>query len=309
LAALLGGGAGGDGVSAFLDRLDQELTRRGVRRGLRRRIALEYADHLACDPEAEKRLGDPGDLAKAFAAELAADDARRVARNGFCALALAALALIAGQLTIGAAGGYPGYNNGLSTALAVPTILTILIAPQIALVAGSLAALRALRTRASRRLPDTEVALIRRRSAIAIGAGLATCAAMVLYATDHAQQMAGWWVALQIGLAAAAALALTAVAIQARHSRQTVGAVPGPSGGIVDDVPPLALVAAHPRAACVAAALVAGAAGTVLGGIAERSLIEGLERGTFEGLVVGVCLAVTLRLSGAVAARGRAPQS
>ena len=296
-------------MSAFLDRLDRELANRGVRRSLRRRIALEYADHLACDPETETRLGDPGELAGAFAAELAADDARRGVRNAFIALALAALALVAGQLTIAPAGGYPGYNNGLSTALAVPTILTILIAPQIALVAGLLAALRALRTRRSRRLPDAEVALIRRRSAVAVGAGLATCAAMVLYATDHAQQLAGWWVALQVGLAVLATVALTAVAVQARSSRHTVGAVPGPSGGIVDDVPPLALVAAHPRGACAAAALLAAAAGAVLGGIAEHSLIEGLERGAFEGIVVGVCLALAVRLSTGVAARGRAPQS
>jgi hypothetical protein len=296
-------------VSDFLERLDQELANRKVRRTLRRRIALEYADHLACDPDSEKQLGDPGALAGAFSAELAADDARRVARNSFIALSLAALALVAGQLTIAAAGGYPGYNSGLSTALAIPTILTILIAPQIALVAGSLAALRALRTRASRRLPDAEVALIRRRSTIAIGGGLATCAALLLYAADHTQQLAGWWIALQAGLAATAALALIVVAVQARQSRHTVGAVPGPSGGIVDDVPPLALVAAHGHAACAAAAISAGVVGTVLGGVAERSLLEGLERGTFEALVVGVCLAVTLRLSASAAARGRAPQS
>ncbi|HET7047166.1 MAG TPA: hypothetical protein VFI54_02765 [Solirubrobacteraceae bacterium] len=294
-------------MSEFLERLDHELASRRVRRSLRRRIALEYADHLACDPDAEARLGDPAELAGAFAAELAADDARRVARNAFMALALAALALTTGQLTIAPAGGYPGYNSGLSTALAVPAILTILIAPQIALVAGSLAALRALRTRSSRRLPDAEVALIRRRSAVAIGAGLATCAAMMLYATDHTHQMAGWWVALQLGLAVAAALALTMVAVQARRARHTIGAVPGPSGGIVDDVPPLALVVANPRAACVAAVLLAGTAGAVLGSVAERSAIEGLERGTFEAIVVGVCLAVTLRISAGAASRGRAP--
>ena len=297
-------------MSQFIHRLDHELANRGVRGSMRRRIALEYADHLACDPDAEARLGDPSELAGEFAAELAADDARRVARNAFVALALAALALVAGQLTISAAGGYPGYNNGLSTALAVPTILTILIAPQIALVAGSLAALRALRRRRSRRLPDAEVALIHRRSEIAVGAGLALCAAMLLYAIDHAQQMAGWWVALQIGLASAATLALTEVAVQAWRSRQTIGAVPGPSGGIVDDVPPLALVARHRRAACITAALLAGVAGTVLGGVAERSLIEGVERGTFEAILVAVCLALTLRFSRAgVAARGRSPQS
>ena len=296
-------------MSAFLERLDHELANRGVRRTLRQRIALEYADHLACDPESEPQLGDPRELAGEFAAELAADDARRVARDAFMALALTALALVAGQLTIAGAGGYPGYNNGFSTALAIPTILTILIAPQIALVAGSLAALRAFRTRHSRRLPDAEVVLIRRRSAIAVGAGLATCAAMVLFATDHTRQMAGWWVALQVGLAAAAAWALAMVAVRARQSRHTVGAVPGTSGGIVDDVPTLALVAAHPRGACATAAVSAGVASTVLGGVAERSLVEGLERGTFEAIVVGVCLAVTLRLSTGFVSRGRAPQS
>jgi hypothetical protein len=292
-------------MSTFIERLDRELTNRGVRRTVRRRIAIEYGDHLACDPDAEARLGDPDELAGEFAAELAADDARRVARNAFAALSLAALALVAGQLTIAPAGGYPGYGTGLSTALAVPTILTILIAPQIALVAGSLSALRALRRRGSRRLPDAEVALIHRRSVVAVGAGLATCLALLLYAADHTQQMPGWWLALQAGLAAAAGLALIVVGVQARSSRQTRGAVPGPSGGIVDDVPPLALVAEHPRRACVAMAVAAGIAGTLLGGFAERSLIEGLERGTFEAIFVGGCLAVTLRLS---AGRDRAHQ-
>jgi hypothetical protein len=208
-------------------------------------------------PESETQLGDPGELAGEFAAELAADDARRVARN-------------------------------------------------------SLSALRALRRRGSRRLPDAEVALIHRRSAVAVGAGLATCVALLLYAADHTQQMAGWRLALQAGLAAAAGLALIVVAVQARSSRQTRGAVPGPSGGIVADVPPLALVAAHPRTACVATAVTAGIADTVLGGFAERSSIEGLERGTFEAIFVGGCLAGTLRFSAAsqrvYAARDRARQ-
>ena len=55
-------------MSAFIERLDRELSNRGVRGGVRRRIALEYADHLACDPESEKQLGDPRELAGEFAA-------------------------------------------------------------------------------------------------------------------------------------------------------------------------------------------------------------------------------------------------
>ena len=43
--------------------------------------------------------------------------------------------------------------------------------------------------------------------------------------------------------------------------------------------------------------------------LGDNPLIEGLERGTLEAIVVGVCLAVALRLSTAAAARGRAPQS
>lgn len=294
-------------MSDFIEKLDGELAARRVRSGMRRRIALEYADHLECEPASEARLGDPAELAGEFAAELAADDARITARNTFLALALAALALVAGQLTIVPAGGYPGVNGGAETALAMVAILTILIAPQIALVAGSLAALRAFRRRGSRRLPDAEVALIYRRSSVARAAGLATGAALLLYVVNFTQQMAGWWLALQGGMAIVAIGALTVVAMQARRSRRTIAAVPGPSGGIVDDIPPMALIATHRRTACVAVALLAGACGAVLGGVAERSLIEGLERGTFEALVVGVCLALTLRLCDLRAARGPAP--
>lgn len=294
-------------MNGFIERLDGELAARRVGPAMRRRIALEYADHLACDPDSEPRLGDPAKLARAFAAELAADDARATARDTFLALALAALALVVGQLTIVPAGGYPGYNGGAETALAMLAILTILIAPQIALVAGSLAALRAFRRRGARQLPDAEVALIYRRSSIARVAGLATAAALLLYVLNFTQQMAGWWLALQAGLAIVAIAALTRVTLQARRSRRPIAAVPGPSGGIVDDIPPLALIAAHRRAACVAVVLLAGVSGTVLGGVAERSLVEGLERGAFEALVVGVCLALTVRICAGRGARDPLP--
>jgi hypothetical protein len=298
-------------VSAFVARLEDELATRRVRRSVRRRIVLEYADHIACEPESEQRLGDPVQLAGTFAAELAADDARAVARNTFASLALAAFALVVGQLTIVAAGGYPGYNNAGSTALALTAILMILVAPQVALVAGSLGALRAFRRRNSQLLPDAEVALIHRRCAIGGTAGLVACAGLLLYVADFTQQLAGWWLAVQAGTALVAAGALIVSGAQARRVRQTVALVPGPSGGIADDVPLVGFVLARPRAAAVAATLVAGACGTVLGAVAERSLVEGLERGFFEALVVGVGLALTLsfapRLGARVARRRSGP--
>jgi hypothetical protein len=292
-------------LSAFIARLEDELATRRVRRSVRRRIVLEYVDHIACEPESEQRLGDPVQLAGAFAAELAADDARAVARNTFASLALAAFALVVGQLTIVPAGGYPGYNNAGSTALALTAILMILVAPQVALVAGSLGALRAFRRRNSQLLPDAEVALIHRRCAIGGAAGLVTCAGLLLYVADFTQQLPGWWLAVQAGTALVAAGALIVSGAQARRVRQTVALVPGPSGGVADDVPLVGFVLARPRAAAVAATLVAGACGTVLGAVAERSLVEGLERGFFEALVVGVGLALTLSLAPGLGARRR----
>ena len=291
-------------MSAFIARLEDELESRRVRRSVRRRILLEYADHIACEPESEQRLGDPAQLAGAFAAELAADDARAVARNTFASLALAAFALVIGQLTIVPAGGYPGNNSAGSTALAWTAIVLILVAPQVALVAGSLGALRAFRRRHSQALPDAEVALIYRRCAIGGVAGLVTCAALLIYVADFTQQLAGWWLALQAGTVLIAAGALIVTGAHARRVRRTVASVPGPSGGIADDVPLVGFVLDRPGAVAIAATVIAGAVGTVLGTIAERSLIEGLERGLFEALVVGVGLAATLSLAPRLAARG-----
>jgi hypothetical protein len=291
-------------VTAFIAQLEDELAARRVRRSVRRRIVLEYADHVACEPESEQRLGDPAQLAGAFAAELAADDVRAVARNTFASLALAAFALVLGQLTIGPAGGYPGNGSAGSTALAVTAIVMILVAPQVALVAGSLGALRAFRRRHSRRLPDAEVALIHRRCAVGGAAGLVTCAALLLYVAVFTQQLSGWWLAVQAITALIAAGALIATGTQARRVRQTIAGVPGSSGGLAEDFPLVGLVLASPRAAVVAATLIAGACGTLLGAVAERSLIEGLERGFFESLVVGAGLALTLSFAPRLAARG-----
>jgi hypothetical protein len=148
------------------------------------------------------------------------------------------------------------------------------------------------------------VALIHRRCAIGGAAGLVTCAALLLYVAAFTQQLAGWWLAVQAGTALIAAGALIITGAQARRVRRTVASVPGPSGDIADDVPIAGLVLERPRATAVAATLIAGAVGTVLGALAERSLIEGLERGFFEALVVGVGLAVTLSLAPRLAARG-----
>jgi hypothetical protein len=271
---------------SFTDRLERELVARRVRPSIRRRIVLEYSDHVACEPASETRLGDPAALAATFAVELAADDARRGARNTFLALSLAAVALLAGQLSLGAAGGYPDLNRGASTVLGVMASLIIVIAPQMALGFGSLAALRALRRRRAAQLPDAEVELIYERCSLAAGAGLVLCAGLLVYVLNFTQRLAGWWLALQAGLALLAAAALIVTLVQARRWRRTVAGIPGDPGGLDADLPRLAPVLAHPRLAASAATLAGFALVTALGTNAESSLIEGLERGTFEALVI-----------------------
>jgi hypothetical protein len=282
---------------SFVDRIDRELACRGVGPSLRRRIRLEYEDHIAADASGAANLGDPRELAREFASELAADGARSDARETFAALIVAAVALLGGQLSIGSAGGYPGFDHGGSTIVAIAALLMVLIAPQVALIWGSLGALRALRRRRARELPDAEAQLVHRRCAAARAGGLITCAGLLLWLVNFNRELAGWWLATQAALAVAAALCLFAASARARPRRRIAAGVPGPAGGLAVDLPPLALVSAHPIAAGAVATALGMAAVTVLGAHAEHSLIEGIERGGFEGLVVGGGSALLLWLA------------
>src|SRR5579875_2304610 len=119
---------------SFLEGLEAELVRRGLPRRERARILDEYRDHLACEPACESRLGDPSALARRFAADLAAQGARRVTGEGFLALVLAAVALVGGQFAIQATVGYGPLDHGLTAWLWLPADLIVLSAPQVALV-------------------------------------------------------------------------------------------------------------------------------------------------------------------------------
>ena len=77
-----------------------------------------------------------------------------------------------------------GFDSGLSLALFVPAFFGMFLAPQVALVAGTLAALRALRRRRVRSLPASEIGLIGRRTRVVLLAGFATVAGLELYAVD-----------------------------------------------------------------------------------------------------------------------------
>jgi hypothetical protein len=282
---------------SFLSEIDGALADQGVRPRARRQIVDEFRDHIACEPEAVARLGDPTTLAQTFAAELAGDEARRCTRNTFGALSLAAVALVAGQLLIHAAGGYPDYNKGTSTPLALAAIAMITIAPQVAFAAGSLAALRAWRRRRARQLPDAEVALIHRRGAVGRTAGIVTCLGMLVYVANDTQRLAGWWLIAQAAMAMVALGALVAARTESRACATTVGAVSGPAGGLAVDLPPLAWLAARPWTAWAIITTAAFLATAAFTGHAEGSLVEGLERGGLESIALGAGLASAIALT------------
>lgn len=283
---------------SWTDEFEQELAVRRVRRAVRERLVAELADHIACEPAAEGRLGDPREIAGRYAAELATDGAQRGALRAFAALALTAGALVVSQSALGAVG-YPRYSNGVSTALTLPALAVLVFGAQIAFVSGTLAAWRARRRRGEAALPGAEVALLRRRTRVALAAGLAVNVAQGAYVADFADRLPVWWLAMSSGLALFATLAL-ALAWRGELRGAATVTLTGPAGDLYDDLPPLAPLRGHPVRLWALGAIASGAAVTAFTAHAERSLVEGLERGGLE--VAGFTLAFVL-LSRAVGAR------
>ena len=290
---------------SWLDDLSLELYARGVPRRERARIAIELSDHIACEPGCEERLGDPRELANSFADELATFEARGSAFVSFAALAVAAVVLVISQITLARFAGYPGYSNGISTLLFFPAILGMVVAPQVALVAGTLGAWRALRRRWVTSLPAEEIGLIHRRTRVALAAGLATMAGLELYVIDFSERLPAWWLGLVGGLAAVAGIGLFVAARTAVRARAIVSGTHGHSGDIYDDLPLLGWSALRKRP-WLLGALASLAVGLALGGVeahAEHSVFEGIQRGMFEGVVAAVGFVVLGRTIGARPAR------
>jgi MFS family permease len=272
---------------SYVRELCAELERVGIPRRLRVRILAEISDHLTCDPEAP--LGRPAELAYRFADELGTRRARRASLEAFVALAIAAAAFAAAFLSSGVAG--PNATNVYASSALLGYVGTVLVlgAPQLALVAGSLAALRAFRCRDDPIIPRSEAVVIGRRSAVGLAAGLASMAGLVLVALQFQGRLAGWWTTLALAAAVIGSCAL-ATALPAVWSALRLRPVAhGEAGDVFDDLDglvPLRL-RGHPwRLAGVTAAAVALV--ITLAGVAQSDGIDGALRGIADGLA---CLA------------------
>ncbi len=289
----------------WLDTLAAELDARRVPRRERVRILAELRDHIECEPGCEERLGDPRELAISFADELATFRVRLSAFQTFGALALAAAALIVSQLVLASAGGHPGFANGISPLLFFPALVGMVFAAQVALVAGSLAALRSVRLRQVQRLPTAQIDLIARRARVGALAGLATVWGLVLYLVDFSLRLPGWYIGLVGGLAAVAGVALYAAATTVNRAQAIVSASPGTAGDVYEDVPVIGWrwLRRRPWRLGAVGSLLVAVAVTVFTAHAERSLQEGLERGVVEGLAAAVGFALLGRAVGLTSSR------
>jgi hypothetical protein len=269
----------------YRDELWRELTAVGITGGLRSRIAAEIEDHLACDPSAE--LGAPAALARQFADELGTSRARRAAGRSFAALALAGI--LFGLAFVGSPAAAFGAAPPGAPLLGRLARVVAVLAPQVAFVAGLLAALRALRRRRQGVIPGAEATMIVRRAAVGTAFGLATTVSLGVIALEFHRQLPAVWSTFALIASGIGTLGLLASLPALSAAGRLRPAASGAAGDIFDDlgnwVP--ASLRGHPwRLAVVVAAGVAVA--VALAGVAGDDAFDGIARGLADGLV---CLA------------------
>jgi hypothetical protein len=215
----------------FQTRLGEELGRVGIRGRLRGRILAEYADHLACDPEAQ--LGEPAALARQFADELGSTRARRAAASGFGALALAGVLFGAAFVTSDAL--YGVTPRGASVVGTIALAVGIVFA-QVSFVAGTLAALRWVARRGAGVLPAAEATVVVRRAAVGVICGIVTMASLGTAAIAYQRFQAGTWVTFAVVLAAVGIAALLASLPSIWEATRVRPVAGGEAGDIFDDL-------------------------------------------------------------------------
>jgi hypothetical protein len=264
------------GGARVIDELGRELAAVGIRGRLRRRILAELGDHLDCDPEAQ--LGEPRALARQFADELGTSRSRRAAFAGFGALAVAGLAYTVAF--VAESGVSVPDSPAHSRVLGALAGAALVVAPQVAFVAGALALVRAFRHRRDRALPAGEVRLLRRRTWLALAAGAAAMGATALFGYEYGVSTGIAYVAAAVGGGAILLAAPTALAGARVHAT-----APGDADDVFADLGPLvpASLRDAPWRFARTVALLVGIA-VAVAGVLQSDPFDGLLRGLAESL-------------------------
>ena len=268
-------------TETFVARLERELTAAGISGGRRARILAEFADHLACDPQAE--LGDPRVLARRFADEVGSAQALQSAIVAFSALAIAGLLVGIAFVTSG-----PGAFGARPVGAPVLGRLATgvgLLAPQVAFAAGTLALLRWLRRRHEPVLPAAEARVIVRRAGVGVVFGILSMLALAGIAIAYHHWASAGWVTFSLVAAAAGVLTLIAAlrpVLAATRLRPLSG---GGAGDIFDDLGPMVprRLRGHPW--CLATLVsFAIAAAMVVAAVPAQDEFDGAFRGVLDAL-------------------------
>ena len=267
----------------YLNALDAQLARAGIRGARRGRIVAEFADHLSCNPDAD--LGDPATLATQFADELGTSFARTAAFRTFGALALAGILVVVRAVAL-----LPLTADGFGTADAVSLSIAA-VAAQMAFVAGVLGLLRALRLRRCSTISREEASVLARRAGIGLVAGVVTIAAFPLSEAYRAHPGAVtigrhptnlWWPLASAAGVVMLVAAAPAVVRAARLRPRTAG----PAGDMLGDLGPMQPVAARIAGGSVNRLAFIVAAGIAivlaLAGVAADDPYDGILRGLLE---------------------------
>jgi hypothetical protein len=271
-------------TTQYLNNLDAQLARAGIRGARRERIVTEFADHLSCDQDAD--LGDAAALATQFADELGTSFARTAAFRAFLALSLAGILVVVRAVAF-----LPLTAGGFGTADTVSVLISA-VAAQVALVAGGLGLLRALQLRGRGTIPREEASVLARRAGIGLAAGVVTIVAFPLTQAYRAHPGAVaigshptnvWWPLASAAGVVMLVAAAPAVVRAARLRPQTAG----PAGDLLADLGPLQPVAARIASGSVnrLAFIIAAAIAIVmaLAGVAANDPYDGILRGLLEG--------------------------
>lgn len=292
--------------SAFETQLSRELSAVGVTGRARRRILDEFADHLACDPDAQ--LGEPVALARQFADEVGSARARRAAVIAFAALALAGGLFGLAFLTSDALFGVTPTSASVIGQIAIAVAVAF---SQVSFVAGTLAVLRSVRRRGSGVLPAAEAQVIVRRAAVGVICGIVTMAGLATTAIAYRRFQTTAWTtfAVVVGVIGIAGLLASLPSIwEASRVRPVAG---GDAGDIFDDLGGLVPrpLAGRPW---LFAVLVSAAVGAVitLAAVPAQDALDGAARGIADALLCMLGFATLgryLGLWGGAPAREDAP--
>ena len=262
----------------YLNALEDELTAAGIPAARRRRILAEFADHLHEDPGAE--LGAPRELARRFADELGTRLARGAALRAFAALAVTGLVMAIMFLADGRNRqlSFSATNRTPTPGWAAPLLMLSILAAQVALAAGGLALLRALRMRRRPLISWDDATVLLRRAGVALVAGTVALAGVPVIAVAFPDGGGSIWHVLAwiltgmalVGLALAAPAVLRAVRLRPR--------VQGRATDLLDDLDGLLPPGFTPTrvALLVCAAIIVV---VTLSGVAADDPYDGLARG------------------------------